>query len=322
MGNSPFANNRFLVLGRAGMDLYADPPGTKVEEARAFASELGGSAANIAVAIARLGGEASILTSVSNDAVGRFVVNELKRYGVGTEYIASVGGEARNSLAVVETRFENCQSIIYRNNAADFQIKSEQVEDVDWSRFGALIVTGTSLAIEPSRRVTGLAMAQAVDHGLPVILDIDYRPYSWVSSADAAETMLKAAEKCKIVIGNDEEFAVMANGADGRKLASQLSQGRIAIYKMGEKGAVTFESGTGFETGIFKVKALKPTGAGDSFMGGFVMSLAKGQDVRSAVEAGSACAAIVVGRVGCAPAMPTSRELADFLKDHHAHSSI
>ena len=51
------ALNRFLVLGRAGMDLYADPPGTRIEEAHAFVSHLGGSAANIAVALVRLGAQ-------------------------------------------------------------------------------------------------------------------------------------------------------------------------------------------------------------------------------------------------------------------------
>lgn len=49
------SRNRFLVLGRAGMDLYADPPGTRIEEARSFAAHLGGSAANIAAALVRQG---------------------------------------------------------------------------------------------------------------------------------------------------------------------------------------------------------------------------------------------------------------------------
>ena len=77
----------FLVLGRAGMDLYADPPGAETEHASSFSAALGGSAANIAAGIVRLGGKASLATAVSDDAVGRFTVNELKRYGIGTEHI-------------------------------------------------------------------------------------------------------------------------------------------------------------------------------------------------------------------------------------------
>ena len=114
--------NSFLVVGRAGLDLYADPPGTEIENATGFQAALGGSAANIAVAIARQGGSCSLLTAVSDDAVGRYTTNALAGYGVDTAYVKTVGGEARNSLAVVETRAENCQSVIYRNGAADFEV--------------------------------------------------------------------------------------------------------------------------------------------------------------------------------------------------------
>jgi len=66
-------------------------------------------------------------------------------------------------------------------------------------------------------------------------------------------------------------------------------------------------------TGIYPVQALKPTGAGDSFMGGFIASLANGYALKDSVLRGSACASIVVSRVGCAPAMPTPKELDEFL---------
>ena len=310
--------NRFLVLGRAGIDLYADPPGTRMEEARKFTSALGGSAANMAAGITRLGGFASLVTAVSDDAVGRFTLNELRRYGVATDHVKTVGGEARNSLAVVETRAENCQSVIYRNDAADFLINTEQMEHIGYGEFGALIVTGTALAVEPSRSAVFMAILMASEAGLPVIIDVDYRPYSWISGADAAATCKRAASLSDVVVGNDAEFAVMANGGDGLALARELAStsAAIAIYKMGEKGAVTFGGGQSFETGIFRVKALKPTGAGDAFMAGLVTGLAGGHALSDCLRRGSASAAIVVSRVGCAPAMPTSVELDDFLARH------
>ena len=115
-------SNRFLVLGRAGMDLYADPPGSRTEEAARFTSALGGSAANIAAGIVRLGGSASLITTVSDDAVGRFCLARLAHYGVGSDHIRMVGAGLRTSLAVVETRWENCQSVIYRNGAAELPL--------------------------------------------------------------------------------------------------------------------------------------------------------------------------------------------------------
>ncbi|KRD26106.1 hypothetical protein ASE36_21375 [Rhizobium sp. Root274] len=105
------SGNRFLVIGRAGMDLYADPPNTRSEDATQFSASLGGSSANIAVALARHGGSCSLVTCVSDDAVGRFCLNQLDHYGIDRRHVRAVGGEARNSLAVVETRIEDHQSV-------------------------------------------------------------------------------------------------------------------------------------------------------------------------------------------------------------------
>lgn len=316
--------NSFLVLGRAGMDLYPDPPGTKTEEAQQFFSCLGGSSANIAVALVKHGAQASLVTSVSQDAIGRFVINELDKYNVDRTFVRSVGGEARTSLAIVETRIEDHQSVIYRNGAADFDMAPEDLDPIDFAHYGALIATGTALAAEPSRTATFDAFKRAKAAGIPVILDLDYRPYSWVSAQDAAQTYSTAGELSDIIIGNDEEFGFMAGDYDqGLNKARNLAHantpgtpGRLVIYKMGPQGAITITDTEEIQTGIYPVEALKPTGAGDSFMGGFLAGLAAGHDLKDCVLRGSACASIVVGRVGCAPAMPTPDELETFLASH------
>jgi 5-dehydro-2-deoxygluconokinase len=313
------SDNSFVIIGRAGMDLYPDPPGTKTEEATQFFTCLGGSSANIGVAITRHGGRATLVTCVSDDAIGRFALNQLDKYGVDRAHVRSVGGEARNSLAVVETRVEDHQSVIYRNGAADFQMNFEDVSAVDYATFGALITTGTVFAAEPSRMAAFHAFDLAKAAGLPLIFDIDYRPYSWISPQDASETLSRAGALCDVIVGNDEEFGFMAGGYDrGLQKARELAQtsAKIVVYKMGDKGAITLTSDTEIRTGIYPVTALKPTGAGDSFMGGFVSGLAAGYDLKTAVLRGSACASLVVSRVGCAPAMPTPTELDAFLNTH------
>ncbi len=311
--------NNFVVIGRAGMDFYADPPGAELEHAKAFTTALGGSSANIAAALCKHGGAAALVTCVSDDAIGRYALNQLDHYGVDRWHVRSVGGEHRNSLAVVESRLEDCQSVIYRNGAADFAMNMEDVEAVDYASYSALITTGTVLAAEPSRSAAFRAFEMARTAGLPIIFDVDYRPYSWPSAEEAAETYSRAAEVSDIIIGNDVEFGFMANDYDAglaKARALAASSADIVIYKMGEKGAITLTRDGEFSTGIYQSKALKPTGAGDSFMGGFISSLADGYALRDAVLRGSACASIVVSRVGCAPAMPTPTELTEFLATH------
>ncbi len=321
---SRLAGNDFVIIGRAGVDFYADPPGTEVEHATRFVCHLGGSSANIGAGLTRHGAKASLVTCVSDDAVGRLALNQLDHYGVERGHVRTVGGEARNSLAVIETRLENCQSTIYRNGAADFEMTLADVEAVDYAKFAALITTGTVFAAQPSRDAAfrGFELARAA--GLPLIFDIDYRPYSWVSEQDAADTYSRAGEMCDIIVGNDVEFGFMAGAYDkGLEKARELarSSASIVVYKMGELGAITITPETEFQTGIYRTDALKPTGAGDSFMAGFVASLAAGHDLRDAVLRGSACAAMVVARVGCAPAMPTTPELETFLAEHPGPSA-
>lgn len=309
--------NNFVVVGRAGIDFFTDP-GVAAEDAESVTLGLGGSSANIAAGICKLGGSAALVTRVSDDSVGSYCTGQLQRYGVSTEYVTPVGGEYRNSLAFYETRVEGHRSVIYRNGAADFQMDDADVSAVDYSRFGALITAGTVFAAEPSRSATFKAFELAKAAGLPILFDVDYRPYSWSSPQVAEQVLSKAAALSDMIIGNDDEFGFMAGDFDrGLEKARELSQTvPLVIYKMGERGALTFAEGTEIRTGIYPVEALKPTGAGDSFMAGFVTSLANGYDLKTAILRGSACASITVSRPGCAPAMADNATLDTFLNSH------
>ena len=315
---SQIKKNNFLIIGRAGIDIYPDPPGTKTEEANKFVTHLGGSSANIAVELTKLGGNCNLLTRVSDDALGRLAINQLKKYSINTDLVKFQGNEARISFAVVESRIENHQSIIYRNGAADFFMNKNDIIDTKIENYACVILTGTCLASEPSRSATFLAMKIANDNKIPIIMDIDYRPYTWESDKDASITYINAAKQCTIVIGNDDEFGVLSMDYDkgydfAKSLANEID---LVIYKKGEKGSVTFMKNNEFSKGIFEVKPLKPTGAGDAFMGGFIGSLLNDYSLEESLEIGSAAAAIVVTKVGCAPAMPDFNEIKSFMNNN------
>lgn len=310
--------NSFVIVGRAGIDFFTEP-GVAVEDAETMTVDLGGSSANIGAGICKLGGKAALVTRVSDDSIGSYCINRLAHYGVGTQHVKRIGGEFRNSLAVYESRVEGHRNVIYRNGAADFQMSESDVSEVAFERYGALITAGTVFAAEPSRSATFRAFELAKSAGLPIIFDVDYRPYSWPSASVAEEVLSRAAVHCDMIVGNDEEFGFMAGGMDkGLAKARSLAEttAAIVVYKMGEMGAVTFAAGEEIRTGIYSVTALKPTGAGDSFMAGLMTSLAAGIDLENAILRGSACASITVSRPGCAPAMPDIPMLEAFLEDH------
>jgi 5-dehydro-2-deoxygluconokinase len=312
------AKRSFVVVGRVGMDLSPDPAGTATPDAASMMVAMGGSSANIAAGLVKFGCKAALVTCVSDDAVGWYCEGQLDAYGVERTHVRRVRGEYRTSLAVYETRVEDHQSVIYRNNAADFQMSLEDVEAVDYGRFGALITAGTVFAAEPSRSATFRAFELAKAAGLPIIFDVDYRPYSWPSPEVAADVLSRAGAMADMIVGNDEEFGFMAGTyAGGLAKALELAKSAdVVVHKMGHDGAITFAGGAEIRTGIYPVTAVKPTGAGDSFMAGLLASLSEGRPLRDAVLRGSACASIVVSRPGCAPAMPDGPALDAFLAAH------
>ncbi|WP_197945329.1 PfkB family carbohydrate kinase [Oricola thermophila] len=298
------------------MDLYPEPVGTKIADAVDFSAMLGGSAANIAAGLSRLGCRASLMTALSDDPVGRFCANRMAALGIGQELVARSGPETRTSLALSETRLEDHETLIYRNGAADFDLSMDIAESVDFTGVDALVVTGTALAREPSRAVVMRAVDRARQAGTDVVLDLDYRPYSWSSVEEASAVCYSAARKCQIVVGNDLEFAVMyGRGRPEPDLAQALhDEGvRLCIYKMGQQGAVSFNGQERLRTGIYPVSALKPVGAGDAFLASFLAAHYTGLALKDSIARGSAAAAIVVSRKGCADAMPTQEDVTEFM---------
>ncbi len=308
-----------IVIGRAGLDLYPLPDGSKTEHAGQFAAEIGGSAGNIAVALARQGFPAALLVPLSDDAVGRLVRGHLTRYGVDTSHCRDVGGEHRSSLAICETRRDDSETVFYRASAVDLQLSEEDFDPSFIASAAILIVTGTALAAEPSRSAALKALAIARARGTFTILDVDHRPVSWRSLEEARRIYTSAARLCDAVVGNDDEFAIIAgDAAQALGAAAQfVKQGaRFVIFKKGLGGSVTITADGSFDTGIFAVDALKPFGAGDAFLGNLVAALLRGMSLDVAVRQGSAAAAYVVARRGCAPAMPTPEELNQFVLSH------
>ena len=114
---------------------------------------------------------------------------KLNQYGVDATHVKPMAGEVTQLAGRLRNPRREPQSVIYRNGAADFQMSIEDVEAVDYTQFGALVTAGTVFAAEPSRSAAFRAFELARAAGLPVIFDVDYRPYSWPSPQVAEEVL-------------------------------------------------------------------------------------------------------------------------------------
>jgi 5-dehydro-2-deoxygluconokinase len=313
-----------VCLGRAGVDLYAEQPGVPLQEVQTFRKSVGGSPANIATALARLGGRAGVISAVSDDGFGRYVRSFLQSNGVDVQGIKTAHAGARNSLALTEMRPEDCQVIIYRNGAADLCLEPADMDPALIASSRALLVTGTALSASPSREAALHAMDVARRAGTVVVLDLDYRPYGWASAAQAAVQLRQACAMADIVIGNREEFDVLEHlepqtQRDDAFSARQVLHGvtQAAVVKDGARGCRAFlVDGTALSQDVFAVTARKPFGAGDAFAATLLWQLLQGHGWQQALRWGAAAAAINVSRNACAEAMATLPELSAFMAEH------
>ena len=141
---------KILVIGRAGLDLYADPVNTPIEHANKFISQLGGSAANIAAGLAKQGNDVDLFSTISDDSIGDFVINSCKDLGINTELLFKVSN-SKNTLAIVDTMGNATKAVLYRDNPADLFLNKSYLKNVDLDRYRLIIITGTSLSRNPSR---------------------------------------------------------------------------------------------------------------------------------------------------------------------------
>ncbi len=81
-----------LAIGRVGIDLYPDHDGIALDRVESFHRYLGGSPTNVAVAAARLGYRAAVITRTGTDPFASFVHRELRRLGVLDHFVSEVPG--------------------------------------------------------------------------------------------------------------------------------------------------------------------------------------------------------------------------------------
>jgi 5-dehydro-2-deoxygluconokinase len=297
-----------LVIGRAGMDLYPQPDGCKIRDAESFSTDLGGSAGNIAVAMSIAGAKIALLSALSADAVGEFVRKKLEKAGVDTSLVTTTLGNERTSLALAEVRQEDCEVVIYRNNPADLAFTL--TDDIRHAIKNAshLVITGTSLIDSKSRSNIIEAINIAQLSGCVIWFDLDYLSWNWLSKEETRKVYQEVAAYCHVLIGNEEEFATLSDDLEVLIQHCQ-SDGQVVLLKRGSAGSSLFVGEARLDSGIYPVTALKPFGSGDAFLGNLLVSYLKDSNWQKAIDAGSAAAALVVSRRGCASAMPSNDEI-------------
>lgn len=311
-----------IGLGRLCIDLNTDQINRPMEETSSFTKYVGGSPANIAIGASRLGLKSGFIGKISDDQMGRFIVNYLKDNNLDTNGVTIDHTGAVTGLAFTEIKSpEDCSILMYRDNVADLKLQTTDISENYIKQTKALLISGTALAASPSREAVFLALEYAHKHEVIVVFDLDYRAYTWNSVKETAVYYNLAAEKSDVIIGTRDEFNMMEQFEKEQKTDVETAgkwfdyQAEVVVIKHGGDGSITYtKDGSSHKGGIFKTKVLKTFGAGDSYASAFIYGLMNQWEIPKAMEYGSASAAIVISKHSSSSAMPTIAEIGHFIQ--------
>jgi sugar/nucleoside kinase (ribokinase family) len=242
---------------------------------------LGGSAANFAVRVSRLGLNAGIMARIGKDQYGEYILSEFKREKVDTNRLVPI--DEKTGMAFIAVEPEGERSIYtFMGANSKFKLDSEDIAHIKSSEI--LHVTGMYIEVveEASKHANILS----------------FNPGALLSSygLDALEKILKRTD---ILFLNQKEVTILS-GMSCHEGAIKLVETGVpmVVVTMGNKGAILYTANGQLHYPANKQKVLDTTGAGDSFAAGFVTAYYKNKDLNECLKAGNESAANCVSKFG------------------------
>jgi len=300
-----------LTMGRVGVDLYPEQVGVPLEDVTTFAKFLGGSPTNVAVAAARHGRSAAVITRTGADPFGEYVHRALRGFGVDDRFVSAVPDMPTPVTFCEIFPPDDFPLYFYRfPSAPDLQIRADELDLEAIAAADVFWVTGTGLCQEPSRSATMAALEARGSHGTTV-LDLDYRPMFWSSAAEAHPIVRAALEHADVAVGNREECEVAIGEREPEAAAAALLAAGVdlAIVKQGPAGVLGVRGGESVVVPPVPVDVVNGLGAGDAFGGAMCHGLLAGWELERILRFANAAGAFVAGQFACADAMPTTSEI-------------
>lgn len=321
-----FDNTRPLDLvpiGRIAIDFNPIDYFKTLAESDTYKKYVGGSPANIAVGLARLGKKVGFIAKVSDDRFGEYVVDFFEKEGIDCSHIFKAKNGEKLGLTFTEILSPNESSILmYRDGVADLMLETGDVDEEYIKSAKAILISGTALASSPSREACLKAMLLAKKTNTKIIFDIDYRAYTWKNKDDISVYYSLVAENSDIIIGSREEYdltqAITKTGSTDMETAKYfIAKGnKIVVIKHGKQGSTAYTSdGQSYSIKPFPIQALKSFGGGDGYGSSFIYGLLEGWDIMDCLEMGSASASMLVAAHGCSSFMPSLQEVKKFIAE-------
>ncbi|MEU8250383.1 5-dehydro-2-deoxygluconokinase [Nonomuraea sp. NPDC048916] len=299
-----------ITIGRCGVDIYPLQTGVGLAHVETFGKFLGGSPTNVAVAAARHGVRAAVITAVGADPFGEWVRQAIRGFGVDDAFVATIEGPPTPVTFCEIFPPDHFPIYFYRGeHPPDLRITAGSLDLDAIGQAGVFWFTGTGLSQEPSRSAHTAAL-EARASGWTVF-DLDYRPMLWESPDDARRAVRQALPYANVAVGNLDEVEIAVGVREPEAAAQALLDAgmEVAIVKMGPDGVLARDKDEQVVVQPVAVEVVNGLGAGDAFGGALCHGLLSGWPLERAVRFANAAGAHVAARLACADAMPTTDEV-------------
>jgi fructokinase len=320
-------NPRVLCLGEILFDLLADQLGRSLEQVESWTPYPGGAPANVACSLVKLGTPAGFIGCVGQDEAGETLVNLLQDIGVDSTGVQRHATAPTRKVYVV--RSENGErefagfGKLDTSQFADAFLNASVLPDSLFENAEFLVLGTLELAYPQTREAIYKALQLAEQYDVKVLVDINWRSMFWPDSSEAKPLIQDILKKVDFLKITKEEGELFFDTHDAGAIAHRLDSVEGVLVTDGDKGCAYCLSDYEDKFPAFSMAVKDTTGAGDSFVAGFVHQVcqyglnkcfADAESAQNVVKYASAVGALTTLKPGAIAAQPTAEEVEVFLK--------
>ena len=320
------SETQVLCIGEVLFDCLANEPGKSLAEVESWTAYPGGAPANVACALVKLGTTAGFIGCVGEDAPGDILVELLQENGVDVTGIQRHRKAPTRQVYVLRSHSGDREFAGFGDfDTGDFADTRLRVSQLPESLFQNLsfLVSGTlELAYPQSRKAIEKAVELAKQNHVKVFVDVNWRPVFWPNPDLAPRVILKFLQQADFLKLSDEEAEWLLNTTDASAIAQRLPHLQGVLVTAGEAGCSYYLANNAGQIPAFSIDVVDTTGAGDSFVAGFIHQLCQqgiealndAETAKNMVIYASAVGAITTMKAGAIAAQPTPEEVEEFLR--------
>jgi len=319
-------NPRVLCLGEILFDFLSDQPGLPYEQVTSWTPYPGGAPANVACALVKLGTSSGFIGCVGEDDLGNILVRLLQETQVNIDGVQRHSTAPTRGVYVVRSETGDRAFAGFGNidtsEFADTQLQADQLPTQLFKTAEFLVLGTLEMAYPNSHEATMRALHLAKQFGTKILLDVNWRPVFWDDPAAAPAVIRQLVKQADFLKLSDEEAEWLFETTNPSAIAEQVEDVLGVLVTAGEKGCAYWLQGNQGEIPAFEIDVEDTTGAGDSFLAGFlhqlcqhgIQSLETANTAHAMVRYASAVGAMTTTRPGAIAAQPIAAEVEAFLQ--------